>query len=113
MNTKAPNTHLIQESTKMIIKGRQITAARGLLGLSQDELAKACGVAKNTINRFEAGEVSPWPRTTRKITAELERRGIEFSNGTGIGVRLDYEKAKTADPLLRKTYPRSPLDPRS
>ena len=29
-----------------------------------------------------------------KIKTELEKRGIEFLNGTGIGVRLDYERAE-------------------
>jgi hypothetical protein len=38
-----------------------------------------------------------------KIAAELERRGIEFTNGGGIGVRLDHAKAaefaRTAGPV--------------
>jgi hypothetical protein len=29
-----------------------------------------------------------------KIATELLKRGIEFTNGTGIGLRLDFEKAK-------------------
>jgi transcriptional regulator with XRE-family HTH domain len=79
----------------MIIKGRQVAAARELLGLNQEELAVASGVARNTLNRFEAGLGSPLPETLQKIQLELERRGIEFLNGEGIGVRLSYAKAES------------------
>jgi hypothetical protein len=35
----------------------------------------------------------PSADTLAKIQSELERRGIEFSNGDGIGVRLNHRKA--------------------
>ncbi len=64
-----------------------------MLGITQAELAAAIGVAMQTIFRFEAGLGAPRPSTMAKIQAELEHRGIEFTNGTGIGIRLNYEKA--------------------
>lgn len=84
----------------MKLSGSQVTAARGLLKITQAELATAAGVAEITIFRFEAGQAEPQRANLEKIRAELERRGIEFTNGdsppstgNGIGVRLNYDKA--------------------
>lgn len=77
----------------MQLSAGHVIAARGLLGLSQKELAGIVGVATKTIVRFEQGERVPGTATLAKIQAELESRGIEFTNGTGTGVRLDHAKA--------------------
>lgn len=78
----------------MKISGKQITAARNLLGINQTELAEASEVAPVTIARFEAGLAEPHAKNIEKIARELERRGIEFTNGDGIGVRLNFAKAE-------------------
>lgn len=80
----------------MQLRGKQVAAARELLGLSQAELAEAAGIARITLARFEAGMAEPMRGSIEKIQAELERRGIEFTNGTGLGVRLDFAKAEAA-----------------
>ncbi len=77
----------------MKITGAQITAARNLLKITQAELASAAGVGEQTVKRFEADRTLPHRGSLTKILNELERRGIEFTNGTGIGVRLIFEKA--------------------
>ena len=77
----------------MRVSGRQVTAARDLLGITQAELATAAGLSRLTIVKFEAGHADPYPANLAKITAELERRGIEFTNGDGAGVRINYAKA--------------------
>lgn len=84
----------------MRISGNQIAAARELLGLTQTELAEAAGVSYMTIANFETGKHEPYQSTVEKIRGELERRGIEFTNGDspssggqGMGVRLKFEKA--------------------
>lgn len=46
-----------------------VCSARKMLGLSQEKLAEALGVSRNTISRWERGESSP---STDKM-AELER----------------------------------------
>ncbi len=86
----------------MKISGSQVTAARDLLHITQAELAEAAGVATITVFRFEAGQAEPHRSSLEKIQGELERRGIEFTNGDsppsegdGIGVRLNYTKAAT------------------
>ncbi len=77
----------------MKFSGKQVAASRELLGLTQDELALAIGITRVTLSRFERGEGEPQRDTLQKIAAELERRGIEFTNGDGVGVRLNFTKA--------------------
>lgn len=78
----------------MAISGKQVEAARVLLGLTQGELAKAASVSEMTIHRFENNIQVPRQRTLAKILEAIEVRGIEFTNGTGLGVRLNFEKAR-------------------
>jgi transcriptional regulator with XRE-family HTH domain len=84
----------------MKISGKQVAAARELLGITQTELGQSAGLALKTISNFEAGHAEPYPVNLEKIRAELERRGIEFTNGDsppsvgeGTGVRLNHAKA--------------------
>ena len=77
----------------MKISGAHVSAARDLLKMTQQELGAAAGVSWLTILRFEAGQMEPQRANLEKIQAELERRGIEFTNGDGIGVRLNFRKA--------------------
>jgi len=61
-----------------------------MLNWTQRELAKAAGVAVNTIRNFETGAHTPHESNRRKIRAALEAGGIEFldrDNG-GPGARL-------------------------
>jgi predicted transcriptional regulator len=66
----------------------QIRAARGLLNLTQADLASVAGVSLPTVKRFESGRITP--ETGEKIRAALEASGVEFipENGGGAGVRL-------------------------
>jgi transcriptional regulator with XRE-family HTH domain len=77
----------------MKVSGSQIAAARELLRITQAELAKLAGVSDPTIVNFETGKSEPYRTTLEKIVGELERRGIEFTNGDGFGVRLNLKKA--------------------
>ena len=77
----------------MKVSGKQVTAARDLLGITQAELAEAAELNRETIINFEAGKANPQTRSLEKIIGELERRGIEFTNGDGAGVRINYAKA--------------------
>ena len=77
----------------MKVSGAQITAARGLLRITQVELATAAGLSYATVLTFEAGTSEPQAATMQKLVAELERRGIEFTNGDGAGVRINFAKA--------------------
>jgi len=73
----------------------QIRAARALLGLRQDELAKAAGIGLATLQRIEQrdGLVQGNFSTVLKIQGALERAGIQFIEGDGfVGVRVAMKK---------------------
>lgn len=77
----------------MKVSGAQVTAARDLLRITQVELADAAGVSYRSVLKFETADAELRPSTLQKILVELERRGIEFTNGDGAGVRINYAKA--------------------
>lgn len=56
----------------------QCRAARSMLGLSQDDLAKAVGVSDRTIFGFERGQGKIAKPTQLAIRKVLEARGIRF-----------------------------------
>jgi len=70
------------------ISAEQLRAARGLVGWSQDELAKAAKVGRATIADFESGKRQPYDHTLDFLQAAFEAAGVEFTNGDGPGVRL-------------------------
>ena len=75
-----------------MITGRQIRAARGLLGWSGDEAAQESGVTRNTIHRLESFDGIPPSRSQSLIDLQkaFEKAGIEFIGGPsdGPGVRF-------------------------
>lgn len=72
----------------------QCRAARALVAMSQDQLAKASGVAKRTIASFEKEDRQPYDRTLAALRNALETAGVEFiaENGGGEGVRMRDRK---------------------
>jgi hypothetical protein len=78
------------------ITGRQIAAARVLIGMNQPELAKAAHISVPTLKRMEAseGHASGLLNNALAVRRALEAAGVIFvdENGQGPGVRL--RKAK-------------------
>jgi transcriptional regulator with XRE-family HTH domain len=74
----------------MTVTAAQSRAARGLLGMTQVQLAIASGVSLSTIAHFETGQRQPAPDNLAALRRALEAAGIEFlgENGGGAGVRL-------------------------
>jgi transcriptional regulator with XRE-family HTH domain len=75
----------------MTISPGQSRAARGLVKISQRNLAKAAGVARSTITDFEREAHVPYPDNLAAIVAALEAAGVVFTPGTattGPGVYL-------------------------
>lgn len=74
------------------LSGRQLAAARTLLGKTQAEIAIAARVSVPTLKRMEAseGSVSGMTNNVAAVVAALIDLGIVFipSNGNGPGVRL-------------------------
>ena len=73
-----------------MLSAPQLRAARGLLGWSQAEAAKAANVGLSTIRNFETGSSTPIGNNLTAIQRALEVAGVEFisENGGGAGVRL-------------------------
>ncbi len=65
------------------ITGRQIAAARALLGLDQTTLAKAANVSLATLRRMEAslGVVVGYPNNVEAVRRALEAAGAVFNEG--------------------------------
>ena len=79
-----------------MITGRQIAAARTLLGITQKELAEASSISIPTLKRMEAseGEASGMKNNVGAVVQALIELGVVFipENGGGYGVRLRDRK---------------------
>ncbi len=77
----------------MRIHGRQLAAARVLLGISQAQLALATSLSVPTIRRMEASpaEITGLVNNVKAIQSHLESQGIEFTfdGDVKIGVTLN------------------------
>ena len=64
-----------------MISGRQIRAARALLGWSGQELADECGISLKTLRRYEPQNGIPAGNTQvlESIESVLEGHGIAFT----------------------------------
>lgn len=84
----------------MLITPEQIRAARALLRLEQDELARRAGVSVVTIRRVEAvdGVSRVAPATLEGVRHALESAGAEFIDH---GVRRRPPARPDADTLFR------------
>jgi predicted transcriptional regulator len=67
--------------------GTQVRAARALLRMEQEQLAKAAGVSGNTVRRIEGfdGPMDARLDTIRRLQRVFEAAGVEFIPG---GARL-------------------------
>lgn len=72
------------------VTGAQIRAARALLGLSAEELAKRTKLSRGTIQRAELETAQITNANAERIVEALVQMGITFlpANGEGPGVRL-------------------------
>jgi transcriptional regulator with XRE-family HTH domain len=81
----------------MTITGKQVKAARLILGWSQSELGGQSGVSAAAIGHLETGK-RPLPMlTVSVIRGALEAAGVEFT-GQGPGVKL-RKTLRTTDSL--------------
>lgn len=74
-----------------MIEGRQIRAARGLLGWSRSDLIEASGISLSALLRLESAQADSRSSTLNKVIVALNAAGIEFINdgrgGVGVLVR--------------------------
>lgn len=70
-----------------MITGRQIRAARGLLGWDASALAEKANLSRETISNIENGAVQARGSTLNEIARVLDDRGIEFIGDRGVAIR--------------------------
>ena len=82
-----------------MIDGRQVRAARGLIGWSREDLVSAAGISMSALMRLESGKADSRSSTINKITQALSGQGIEFisRNDGAIGVILKAANASNSD----------------
>jgi transcriptional regulator with XRE-family HTH domain len=68
--------------------------AGALLRMEQEELAAKAGIARATLNDYEAEKRTPRSGTLVLIRDALEGAGIIFSDGDEPGVRLAKRRGK-------------------
>ena len=71
------------------VSPEQIRAARGLLGWTQADLAKAAGVSRAAVADYESGRTSPYIKTLTAIVDAIEKAGLSFAAG---GVIHDWSE---------------------
>lgn len=73
-----------QSSPPADLSPKHIRAARALLAWSQQDLAKAAGVATSTVADFERGQRTPLANNAQAIRSTLEKEGIRFLLGGAV-----------------------------
>ena len=75
-----------------MITSEQLRAARGLLRVTQEDIAEATGVSIPTLRRWEgaSGPIAGTATNVDAVQKYLTNAGVEFidANGGGVGVRL-------------------------
>jgi hypothetical protein len=76
------------------VTGRQIAAARTLLGMNQPELAARARISLPTLKRMEASpsDAVGMVNNVGSVRMALEAAGVEFTNGEQPGVRLKEKR---------------------
>lgn len=79
-----------------MIDGRQVRAARAMLGWSREELLDASGISMSALLRMEGNMADSRGSTLNKVVRALNQAGIEFvtRDDGGIGVILKGEQAQ-------------------
>lgn len=89
-----------------MIDGRQIRAARAMLGWSRDDLLKAAGISMSALLRLECSRADSRGSTINKVAGALHLAGIEFlmRDDRAIGVLLKMPQGQEGtDTMLNKT----------
>lgn len=77
-------------------------AARALLAMSQQGLARRAKVAESTVVYFERGQSDPLPTTRRRLLKALTRACVQFivdgADGVGVYLRRRRPKARPRPP---------------
>ena len=87
-----------------VVDGRQLKAARIILGFTMSEMAEASGLHKNSIYRVEKHHNLPVTAyAADKITQALKDRGIKFTiQGNALGIYFHGLPIRTKSKYVKK-----------
>ena len=71
----------------MLLAGRQIRAARVLIGMSQDKLSELTGLTVQGIRKIEEGISQPREGTLSDISRVFAEHGVEFTENSGVRLK--------------------------
>ena len=86
-----PKTHITMKQPEL---GKKISEWRKAKGLTQEELVEKCNLNVRTIQRIEAGEVTPRSYTIKAI---MEALGIEMEIESDVVFKKNGNKCTPAD----------------
>lgn len=75
---------MTQRSSQTELTPKHVRAARALLAWSQQDLAKAAGVATSTVADFERGQRTPVANNAQAVRSALEGAGVRFLPGGAV-----------------------------
>jgi transcriptional regulator with XRE-family HTH domain len=67
----------------------QVRAARALLNIGRDDLAKLSGVSERAIGNYEMGRTKFIRSNREAVRKTLEQLGVEFLGGDGVRRKED------------------------
>jgi transcriptional regulator with XRE-family HTH domain len=70
-----------------MITGRQIRAARGLLGWDAIDLAKKADLTRETVSKIENEAVQAHEKTLANIVRAFDENGVEFTENSGVRLK--------------------------
>jgi transcriptional regulator with XRE-family HTH domain len=76
----------------MKITRDQCRAARGILRMSQKDLARVADVGVSTVTDFELGSREISSKLIHKIRIALEKEGVTFDDSGGTGIIPGWRK---------------------
>ena len=78
-----------------MIDGRQVRAARAMLGWSREELLDASGISMSALLRLQSAQADTRISTLSKVVRALNQAGVEFVNREdgAIGVMLRHPQS--------------------
>lgn len=82
------------------VTGRQIAAARTLIGMGQAELAALAAISVPTLKRMEArkGAAPGMANNVAAVISALQAAGLEFISENGGGVGIRFREPRTPEP---------------
>ncbi|PZX49343.1 helix-turn-helix domain-containing protein [Algoriphagus chordae] len=84
--------------------GKKISELRKLKGLTQEQLVEMCNLNVRTIQRLEAGEVSPRNHTVKAIFEALEIDWVEAGKAEH-QEKIEEEKSSEVNSIVKKAVP--------